>query len=202
MLFQDRNNILANQRLKSIIPYMKTRLFVPAILIIFIFQACNPSYKLLKTKKEENFHLSDYTTFGFYDIEAQGDTIPQKFEERIGIIKEAISRNMQARGLDEARDPSLKINIALNVKEEIQTRQTDFRTEGLPRYMGQRRYSWKSEEVPVGKYREGTLLIDLVDASNNKLVWQGGSEGIIPEKSRNFTEDINEAIKNVISQIP
>jgi len=181
---------------------MKTQLFIPALLITFIFLECQSSYKLLKTKKEDNFHLSDFTTFGFYDIEAQGDTIPENFENRVGIIKEAIARNLQARGLDEARDPGLKINIALNVKEEIQTRQTDFRTEGLPRYMGQRRYSWKSEEVPVGKYREGTLVIDLVDASNNKLVWQGGSEGIIPEKSKNFTEDINEAVKKVISQIP
>lgn len=169
---------------------------------IFLISACNPSYKLLKTKKEATFKLSDYPTYGFYDIEAKGDTVSKNFEKNVSIIKDAIAKNLQARGLDEARDPSLKINIALNVQEQLQTRQTDFRTDGLPRYMGQRRYSWKSEEVVTGKYREGTIVIDLVDAANNRMVWQGGASGIIPEKTRNFTEDINQVISEVVAKIP
>jgi hypothetical protein len=174
---------------------------VLALLSIFLF-GCGTSYKILKPKKEEGFKLADYPTFGFFDIEAQGDTIPESFEKNIGTIKKAISENLQKRGLDEARDPGLKINIATSVKEQIQTRQTDFRTDGLPRYMGQRRYSWKSEEVPVGKYRQGALMIDIVDAANNKMVWQGGVEGVIPEKSQNFDQDVNKAITDIIARIP
>lgn len=174
-----------------------------AFLCLFVLiTACSPSYKLLKVKKEDSFKLTDFPTYGFYDIEAKGDTVSQNFEKNVGIIKEAIAKNLQARGLDEARDPSLKINIALNVQEQLQTRQTDFRTDGLPRYMGQRRYSWKSEEVVTGKYREGTIVIDLVDAANNRMVWQGGASGIIPEKTKNFTEDINQVISEVVAKIP
>lgn len=169
---------------------------------VCLINACNPSYKLLKVKKEDTFKLSDYPTYGFYDIEAKGDTVSKNFEQNVGIIKDAIAKNLQARGLDEARDPSLKINIALNVQEQLQTRQTDFRTDGLPRYMGQRRYSWKSEEVVTGKYREGTIVIDLVDAADNRMVWQGGASGIIPEKTKNFTEDINQIISEVVTKIP
>ncbi len=169
---------------------------------VFLITACNPSYKLLKVKKEDTFKLSDYPTYGFYDIEAKGDTVSKDFEQNVGIIKDAIAKNLQARGLDEARDPSLKINIALNVQEQLQTRQTDFRTDGLPRYMGQRRYSWKSEEVVTGKYREGTIVIDLVDAADNRMVWQGGASGIIPEKTKNFTADINQVISEVVTKIP
>lgn len=170
--------------------------------LLFLLTSCGTSYKILKPKQEASFKLSDYTTFGFYDIEASGDTLSRNFEKNVGIIKDAVSKNLQARGLDEARDPSLKINIALTVKEQLQTRQTDFRTDGLPRYMGQRRYSWKSEEVVVGKYREGTILIDLVDAANNKMVWQGGGSGVIPEKSANFQQDINQMIAEIIAKIP
>ena len=174
-----------------------------AFLCLFVsITACSPSYKLLKVKKEDSFKLTDFPTYGFYDIEAKGDTVSQNFEKNVGIIKEAIAKNLQARGLDEARDPSLKINIALNVQEQLQTRQTDFRTDGLPRYMGQRRYSWKSEEVVTGKYHEGTIVIDLVDAANNRMVWQGGASGIIPEKTKNFTEDINQVISEVVAKIP
>jgi len=163
--------------------------------------SCQPSYKILKSEKEEGFRLSDYPTFGFYDIEASGDTSTKTFETNVGIIKEAISRNLQQRGLNEARDPALKINIALSVKEEVQTRQTDFRTEGLPRYIGQRRYSWKSEEVPTGKYREGTMLIDFVDLTNNKMVWNGGSQGILP-KNKDFPTKINQVVDAIFEKIP
>lgn len=174
-----------------------------AFLCLFLLiTACSPSYKLLKVKKEDSFKLSDFPTYGFFDIEAKGDTVSQNFEKNVSIIKEAIAKNLQARGLDEARDPSLKINIALNVQEQLQTRQTDFRTDGLPRYMGQRRYSWKSEEVVTGKYREGTIVIDLVDAANNRMVWQGGASGIIPEKTKNFSEDISQVISEVVAKIP
>lgn len=174
-----------------------------AFLCLFLLiTACSPSYKLLKVKKEDSFKLADFPTYGFFDIEAKGDTVSQNFEKNVSIIKEAIAKNLQARGLDEARDPSLKINIALNVQEQLQTRQTDFRTDGLPRYMGQRRYSWKSEEVVTGKYREGTIVIDLVDPANNRMVWQGGASGIIPEKTKNFTEDINQVISEIIAKIP
>lgn len=181
---------------------MKKALFLALFGLPVLLTACGSSYKMLKTRKADSFKLSDYSTYGFFDIEATGDTMSRNYEQNVGIIKEAIAKNLQARGLDEARDPALKINIALNVKEQVQTRQTDFRTDGLPRYMGQRRYSWKSEEVVTGKYREGTIVVDLVDAANNRMVWQGGASGIIPEKTKNFTENINQAISDVVAKIP
>lgn len=181
---------------------MKNGLFLTLLSFSVLLSACGSSYKILKTRKADSFKLSDYPTYGFFDVEATGDTLSRNYEQNVGIIKEAIAKNLQARGLDEARDASLKINIALNVKEQVQTRQTDFRTDGLPRYMGQRRYSWKSEEVVTGKYREGTIVVDLVDAANNRMVWQGGASGIIPEKTKNFKEDINQAISEVVAKIP
>jgi hypothetical protein len=179
---------------------MKNPLYLISIALVLLY-GCASSYKILKPRQEQGFRLSDYATFGFYDIEASGDTLSANFEENIAIIKKAIAENLQARGLDEARDANLKINIGISVTEKTQTRQTDFRTDGLPRYMGQRRYSWKSEEVPVGKYREGTLMIDLVDAGNNKMVWQGGGSGIIPKKSQSFTEDVNKIVKEIVDGI-
>jgi hypothetical protein len=180
---------------------MKKIFFGIFCLFILVLEGCSSSYKILKPKQEDNFRLSDYATFGFYEIEASGDTMPQNFEKNVGIIKTAVASNLQRKGLDEARDANLKVNIALNVEEKVQTRETDFRTEGLPRYMGQRRYSWKSEEVVIGKYREGTLMIDLVDAANNRLVWQGGVSGIIPSKNKNFEQEVNEAVAELLSKI-
>ncbi|SEJ17912.1 protein of unknown function [Dyadobacter koreensis] len=178
---------------------MKTSILI--ILLTSTLFGCAPSHKILKPEKEENFRLTDYSTFGFFDVEAKGDTSPVTFEKNIAIIKDAISKNLEAKGLNQAQDPALKVNIAISVKEEIQTRQTNFQNDGRPLYMGQRRYSWKSKEVETGRYKEGTLLIDLVDASSNKMVWKGGGEGILPGKEENFVKGINEVVTEIFKSI-
>jgi hypothetical protein len=179
---------------------LKTILFL--LPVIVLLSSCQTSYKLLKSDQEKGFRLADYTTFGFYEIDTQGDVISPVFEKNIALTKSAVSANMLKKGLNEAQEPALKVNLALLVKEEVQTRETNFLTDGLPRYMGQRRYSWKSEEVPVGKYKEGTLLIELVDASNDKLVWKGGAKGVLPEKNQDISEKINEAISEIFTKMP
>lgn len=178
------------------------KILIPCLLsIVFIGIACSSSYKLLKTKQEPTFRLNNYRTFGFYEVEAKGDTVPARFEENLEVIKQAIADNLKTRGLTQSETPDLKINLGITVKEKIQTRQTDFRTDGYPRYMGQRRYSWKSEDVEVGRYKEGTMFIDLVDAKDNKQVWQRGVEGTI-SKNGNMKEGLNKMIAQIVTEIP
>lgn len=180
---------------------MKTFKLISLTILLPTFFACQPS-GLLKSEQVKNFTLDNYPTYGFYEIEIKGDTSSRLFEENVTLVKEAIRKNLQQRGLNETQEPALKINIALTVKNQIQTRQTDFLTDGLPRYMGQRRYSWKSQEVKVGEYKEGTMLIDLVDTNNNQMVWKGGSKGILPEKGKNISREINESVNKIFSKIP
>jgi hypothetical protein len=176
------------------------------VIVIFLtylfFVSCQSSHKVLKAKQETGFSLSNYPTYGFYEIDATGDTNSRTFERNIEIIKNAISANLKKKGLNEAQDPALKINIALSVKEEVQTRQTNFLNDGYPRYMGQRRYTWKSEEVPVGKYKEGTMLLDFVETENNKMVWRGGVKGILPDKEKKLSEKLEESVSEVFLTIP
>lgn len=171
------------------------------IISMSLFFSCAPAHKILKPEKENNFRLSDYATYGFFDVEAKGDTTPAIFDENIALIKDAISKNLETKGLNQAQDPNLKVNIAISVRQEIQTRQTNFLNDGRPLYMGQRRYSWKSKEVETGRYKEGTLLIDLVDASSNKMVWKGGAQGILPGKEKKFVEEINEVVTDILASI-
>jgi hypothetical protein len=171
------------------------------ILLLITFTSCSPGYKILKPEKENNFHLADYPTYGFYEMEAKGDTVSSTFANNISVIKDAIARTLDEKGLNQAQDPALKINIAISVKEEVQTRQTNFQNDGRPLYMGQRRYSWKSKEVEIGRYKTGTILIDLVDPSTNKMVWRSGGEGVLPGKEKDFNKAVNELIHEIFSAI-
>ncbi|MBI2283034.1 MAG: DUF4136 domain-containing protein [Bacteroidetes bacterium] len=94
------------------------------------------------------------------------------------------------------------VNIGIRIKEEVQTRETDWRTDGAPRYIGQRNYSWKSESIEVGRYHEGTVAIHLVDAAENKMVWRGIVRGIVPENQKNVQAEVQKGISMLFDKFP
>jgi hypothetical protein len=93
------------------------------------------------------------------------------------------------------------VNIGIKVKEQIQTRETDWRTDA-PKYMGQRNYSWKSEEIETGRYREGTATLHLVDATQKKMIWKGAVQSIVPEKQANVQEAVQKGMKALFEKFP
>lgn len=137
------------------------------------------SVEIVHTEKADNFRWDKYRTFDFFTIEASGDTVPETFERNIALLTKAIGSELREKGLTKASaSPDLLINIGVVVQEKIQTRETNFRE--APRYIGQRRYSWKSEKVEVARYKEGTVTVHLVDRESNSLVWEGTMEGVVP----------------------
>ncbi len=157
------------------------------------------SAKVKHTESTPGFQLSNYGTYDFYELEASGDTTAN-FEKNAALIKDAIARNLKTRGLvrNETR-PELLINIGIVVEEKTQTRETTIRE--APRYMGQRRYSWKSEEIEIGKYKTGTATVHLVDADSEKMVWRGVVEGVIPNKERKIPASIDEGVDALFSRL-
>jgi hypothetical protein len=138
----------------------------------YLAMACT-GVRVINTEQGENVDFTHYKTFNFYQLSAAGDTISQGFEQRMAILKDAISKELNKRGFTLSNaNPDILVNIGIVVKEEVQTRQTDFRTDA-PKYIGQRNYSWKSETIEVGRYRQGTATVHLVDALQNKMIWKG-----------------------------
>ncbi len=168
--------------------------------IVLILTACSTA-KVLHSEKAEEADLSTYKTFDFYKIEATGDT-SQQFGKRIVKLEDAIAVKLQRFGyLLSKTNPDMIINIGVVVDEQVQTRQTDFRTDA-PRYIGQRRYSWKSKEVEVGRYREGSVTVDLVDRKQNTLVWTGTVQGVIPKREARLDAAVKSGVDKLFSKYP
>jgi len=172
------------------------------ITMCFFLTACS-GVKVLPTESADNVDWAKYKTFDFYQVDASGDTVSAQFASGIDVLKQAIAQEMKQRGyVQQAAQPDLLINIGLVVKEQVQTRQTDWRTDGAPRYMGQRNYSWKSEEIEVGRYREGTVTVHVVDAARKQMLWKGGAKGVIPDKQKQLPTIAAEAMKELFSKYP
>lgn len=175
---------------------------IVAAFFIAILASCS-GIKVSNVDALPSADLSKYKTFGFYELKASGDTISAGFNERIGYLRQSITSEMTKRGFALATTtPDLLINIGIVVKEEIQTRQTDWATDGRYTYMGQRNYKWESKEIETGRYRNGTVTLHFVDAAKNAMLWKGSAEGVLPEKQKNVPKVAAEAMKDLFEKFP
>ena len=158
------------------------------------------SVRVVETKAEEGFQLSDYKTFNFYQPKEEADGVLQQYEEELEMIKAAIASRLEEKGLSRSQDPELLLNIGAVVEEKTQTRETNIRD--APRYIGQRRYTWQREEIVVQEYKLGTVTVEFVDKDENMLVWRGVARGVVPEDQEELQENIEEGVEKLFQKIP
>ncbi|HYG40161.1 MAG TPA: DUF4136 domain-containing protein [Cytophagales bacterium] len=171
------------------------------LIVLLILSSCSP-VKIINKDSAEGFELSDYKTFSFYTIKINGDTLHKPYHEKIKALAEEISRQLEKRSLQKSENNAdLMVNIGIVVKEKIQTRTTTYPLDA-PIYIGQRRYSWESEEVETGRYKEGTVSIHLVDNDKNKLVWKGVASSVIPKKTKQLRKNAANGMEELFKDIP
>jgi uncharacterized lipoprotein len=173
-----------------------------AILLIGTMAACS-SVRVSNIESAADTDFTKFKTFDFYKLTASGDTTSKVFDERVAVLKSAISAELGKRGYTQSSsNPELLVNIGIQVEEKAQTRETDWRTDARYRYMGQRNYSWKSEQVVVGYYREGTVTVHVVDAAKNSMVWKGTVKDILPGKASKIEDVAKAAMKALFDRYP
>lgn len=161
---------------------------------------CN-TVRVLEAGGTEEFDLSSYETYNFYRTTVGDDSLAQGFRAQVDLLKMAVSRQMELRGL--ARDttnPELLVNLGIAVESKVQTRETNIWD--APVYIGQRRYAWRSTEIPVSRYQKGMFAVDLVDADQEQMVWQGKVEGIVPDRIGELQEAMVEGVAKLFEQMP
>ena len=120
-----------------------------------LLAACSP-YRIIRNQADNAATWSAYRTYAFIDTTRLDATPRNTYQAAMEQIKQAVGAELQRRGYQPTKDnPDLLVNLGGVVQEKTQTRQTNIRE--APLYIGQRRYRWQSQEVPVGTYQEGTV---------------------------------------------
>ncbi len=179
---------------------MKRSNLYPLYFLVIVISFCSTPQVIVEHSEYENFNLQEYTTFSFMKID-QSETEVPLFAQAIDFLKQEITTQMTSRGLSE--DPAageLKINLGLVIENKEQTRETNLATDPFM-YSGQRSYTWKSEEVVVNKYKEGTLTMHLVDSETNAAVWVGTVSDIIPTKQEKKQAAIEAAVSSLFEKV-
>ena len=156
----------------------------------------------LRSDYDRTVDFSQYRTFGFFDPSQRGTTGPgydTLIDQR---LEEAIAGEMEARGYTRSDTPDLKINYSVVTQEVQEVRSAPSARPVYPYYGYRGRYydPWPSYgyDTWVVNYDKGSLLIDLVDAKSNQLVWEGAGEGRLSEETK---KDIAAAIPRAVGMV-
>ncbi|UOQ77935.1 DUF4136 domain-containing protein [Hymenobacter sp. 5516J-16] len=171
-----------------------------AALLLTTAGACSP-VRIESTTQTPGVDFSAYKTYNFLDVTARNEAAFAGGGVGIEELKQAVARELESRGYQRADTPDLWVNIGIVTEEKVQTRETNIQFDG-PRYIGQRRYRWEKQQVPVGTYREGTATVDIVDAARNLQIWQGVAASTLTKDPARLAARIDEGIATMFEKYP
>lgn len=159
----------------------------------------------ISTDADPRADFSAYRTWAFHDplaVEAYGyETATSE------IVKRVVRREMEARGYAYSADePDLWVNVNAYMQ-----RRTD--VSAIPSVDYAYYYSYRARSyvaVPywhdrthVTRYTEGTMNVDLVDARQNRLVWEGIAVGRVGSlTAENREARISETVAGIFARYP
>jgi len=148
------------------------QIFRLALLMVigsFLLSSC-ASVNNVATDYDVNTDFSRFTTYNFWDDVKQSENNQPEYDqldERR--IKEAVAKSLETKGYAYTdNNPDLLANVRIMVKTRRNA--TTFNPNfGYWRFGG-------ANNININEYEEATIVVDLVDAQRNVLIWQGSIE--------------------------
>ena len=100
--------------------------------------------------------------------------------------------------MSKSETPDLLIGFTTKAKEQIYVNNINNYNWGW----GFNPWFWGSNFNSVSTRTEGTLYINLIDATTKQLIWQGKGKGGIQENYKNRNERIALFVQKIISNYP
>ncbi len=183
---------------------MKTmKILALPILALLFLSSCVSVRVVSDYDKDANFNA--YKTYAFYKTGIDRAHISDLDKKR---ILKAIDADMSSRGMVKAQDPDLLISIFTKEREQVDVYNNYWG--GMygwgwsPYYYGGYGPGWGWNSPSVSTRTQGSLYIDLIDAKNKELVWQGKGIGTL-NNTKNIEkkeERIREFVIEILQQYP
>jgi hypothetical protein len=165
---------------------------------IIVISGCSSTVKVT-TDYDKTVDFTKYKTFSFYKMKVT-DNISQLNQER---IIRSIKNEMVKKGFtqnDDAPDILVNATAILQDKQSISTN-----TYGYGGYY--RPYGWGggyggASSINVYEYKDGSIIIDIINAASQKLIWQGIGNKEIDTPSKNPDVDIANAVAKIMYSFP
>jgi Domain of unknown function (DUF4136) len=169
-----------------------TRAFI--FLLLLVAASCGPAIRV-RTDYDPDFDLWQYKTFDWAlkkNIEAGKNPLYYN-ELNDKRIKTAVKEQLSSRGYSYSEDkPDLIIHYHIAVDDKSIVVPESYGYKYGPYYDRMR--------TSVYAYREGTLILDLMDSKNNNLIWRGWAVSILDDGTYE-PEEIDKLIRAAVSKV-
>jgi Domain of unknown function (DUF4136) len=167
-------------------------------ILLSALAACSPFQVSSDYDPKANF--AAYRTYSWLPRIEQPDSDPRLQSSLLhSRIRDAVDAQLTSKGLrqDPTANPDLLVayHVALQGKLEIST---------VPSYPYGPSVWGATQKTYTRQYDEGTLIVDLIDASNRQLVWRGSAQAEVkPDTSpQERQKRINEAVQQILERYP
>lgn len=177
--------------------------------------ACGPKVTTEKMSKKD---LSDYKTFAY--LPNSNFENLEKFENDsdVGLaVIESVNKNMKKQGYDIDRsspDLLVLLTTATDMEKSVSQdpvyatypRYTNRRARVSPYYQNNYYYNYDNYnqlvgyETDVNAYKEGTLILRLVDTNTKNVIWKGKASELIFQQ--NESRAISEFVDDMFDEFP
>jgi hypothetical protein len=172
-------------------PITLATLALPALLVLQVGCASHPEVHQVKAPAVD---LQAYKTFAFFE---PTESRRLGYSTVLGAhLKQATFEALQKQNyVYSEHNPDLRVNLFAMIVHRQDLRST-------PAAAGVRGFV-RAREIETVDYRQGTVMIDLVDARRNALVWRGVAEGRLDEKAvNNPGPAIQAAVNEIFAKYP
>jgi hypothetical protein len=180
---------------------MKTHLFLTGLLSLLILWSCSSPLKV-HSDYDKSVDFSKYKTFSLYKLDTNSG-ISELNRQRIA---NAIRNEMISKGFQESTNsPDILVNQVAIFKDKVSvSSSTNYYGYGgvyRPYYWGGAGMSGTTS-YNVDEYKEGSLIIDVIDAGTQKLIWQGIGNKEIDGPVKDPDTKIPKAITMIMEGFP
>jgi hypothetical protein len=172
------------------------------LLLLSFILICFASCSSIKVSSDFD-KTAGFTSYKTYAFTPEALALPLDDINRNRLLA-AVEKELAAKGFTKSDKPDVLID--LNIKTQTQQTATATNTGG---YYGRGyRYGYgggfSTTTINYDTYTDGTLFIDMIDASKKQLVWQGrGTKTIDQDASQQRREEnINYAVKQIFVKYP
>lgn len=155
----------------------------------------------VRTQSAPALDVMKYHTFGFVE---HPDTDKSGYTTLVTrYLKDAVSREMLARGYTQSEQPDLLVNFSAGSRDKVEG--TSWPDIGVGWGRWSRGWGWGGTfgSRDIRTITEGSLTIDVVDKELNALVWSGTAKGRVTAKSENNPQPtIDSAVSAIFARYP
>jgi hypothetical protein len=175
--------------------------FLGVLIFILLVALSGCSSLSVNYDYDQNVEWSKFKTYGWMDVSKRPSDPNSPLQDTPLLeqrVHNSVDYEMEQRGITMGDNPNLLVVYHIGTQEKIQV--TDWGYRYSDYYWG-----YGGRQIDVYQFTEGSLVIDLVDAETQNLVWRGTGTGVVDQGQKSPEEmqaRANEVINKIMKSFP